>query len=474
MSSRNINFDVNESKYLKYKNKYLAFKKMKGGIDNDDFMHHEMQPSIDLSTAPPRRHRRHRQFSDSASNIEIDNKKLSPDRLSKEDTIIESKESVLSLIKTLFEMNNIDYYYEEFISTSKIEFIDTKLQNLDLHYCHLRVFPEDFCCLKVIEDLDLGWNFLEELPKDFHKIIVGGNLYLDHNRLSELPKNFEKICVGGDLRLDSNIFLNFHDNLKNIKINEIKTLTFGHKPCYMKVIDYNNMCLHIMKKNVCNVIIDTNDSDNEIRVYKNIIKVVRIQNTAAVSYLIWELFDIHSITQHYNTFMSNKDLDGEPRNNISFDKDGKLNYLDLSFYKLRTLPDNFSYLNVLGDLYLNYNCITELPSDFWKIKVNGSLYLDHNKLSKLPKYFHAIRVLNNITIHKNIISELPQLIASKDSKVPLWKTLTLGSNSNIIDDENKDRYKRTSEMCLNKNCTVYTNEPTNPDFEDYYKKQGSC
>ena len=195
--------------------------------------------------------------------------------------------------------------------------------------------------------------------------------------------------------------------------------------------------------------------------------------------LILELFILNNIVSFYPNFINNKTIidakEGEQQN-IDFDKNNELIYLNLSFFKLKKLPDNFSYLHVLGDLVLSFNCITKLPPNFVdNIIVTGNLLLDNNNITELPDNFHHINVGGTVSIAFNKIKKLPKVpdpyINKVQNKYPTYRELLLGPIQTVGDG----RYQETELICNNRSCRVDTLSGRGlPGEQDHYKKQGPC
>ena len=211
--------------------------------------------------------------------------------------------------------------------------------------------------LTVKHDLTLQNLSITELPVDFGNITVGRDLIINGTRLKTLPESFGNITVGRDLIIQRNSFRTLPESLKNI--NVVRDLTISH-----------------------NYFEDLPDWFKEMRFGRS---------------LDLQRNELKTLPDWFSSIVFNGDL-------------------NLSGNKIASLPENFGYsgdeyyeylrlkkspLKVKGDLNLNNNSLTTLPESFGYIDVGRDLNLSYNHLITLPDSISNIRVGRNLDIRFN-------------------------------------------------------------------------
>lgn len=97
-----------------------------------------------------------------------------------------------------------------------------------------------------------------------------------------------------------------------------------------------------------------------------------------------------------------------------------LEELLISFNQLEAIPETIVYLKVLQKLDLSHNCITQLPDNLGKITTLAKLNVSHNKLASLPKSLGKLPNLRTLLASGNVdITSPPVTVCEKGSDVTL-------------------------------------------------------
>ena len=337
------------SKYLKYKNKYLNLKKIIGGgigtskeastteasiiikeptlipincVKDDELKSINLNIDTSLVQQLKKEYKSGHLIVTFGNETINNNDTLQSKHIMADATLIiesaeiKTKEHVDKLIVDILKMNSekmeeshIKVVYDD--DNNLLDFtIDIPTQKEEWGGPIIKVnidLPETFTNLTVINDLTLQCLGLKILGEDFGYITVGRNLKLDGNQLDTLPESFGNIKVGGELSLSRNQLNNLPESFGNIKVG------------------------------------------------------------------------------------------------------GSLN---LSKNKLKILPSSFSSIKFNGHLNLSYNLLENLPDNFGhseyelnnipkSMVVNGNLNLSHNNLKELPESFKDIIIINNLNLTYN-------------------------------------------------------------------------
>lgn len=84
-----------------------------------------------------------------------------------------------------------------------------------------------------------------------------------------------------------------------------------------------------------------------------------------------------------------------------------LNYLDLSYNQLETLPDTFGLLFHLETLNLKFNCIKTLPNSFYRLIKLSKFDISHNRLKTLSNDIIYLERLTKFNVSFNKLKSLP-------------------------------------------------------------------
>ncbi|NJL83760.1 MAG: GTP-binding protein [Chloroflexaceae bacterium] len=94
--------------------------------------------------------------------------------------------------------------------------------------------------------------------------------------------------------------------------------------------------------------------------------------------------------------------------------------LDLSDYRLTTLPPEIGLLVNLNILYLNNNFLSTLPPEIGKLKKLSRLYLNNNQLTSLPLEISQLTNLTHLYLRDNQLDSLPPEIGALTNLTHLY------------------------------------------------------
>ena len=106
--------------------------------------------------------------------------------------------------------------------------------------------------------------------------------------------------------------------------------------------------------------------------------------------------------------------------------EGRLRFLVAGYYfsgveeQITTIPESIGNLTDLRKLYLEWNAIESLPDTFSNMSALVQLYISNNNLSVLPENFGDLQNLYILDLGYNNITELPPSIIDINSLVYLW------------------------------------------------------
>ena len=256
--SNKTHLSLYNSKYLKYKNKYLSLKKMLGGSSLTiclDLPNRQEVINIDIDKAlipviarvAGVKLPQIKVFSEgnlielehtAKDCLLVNNQHLTV--IISDDNTITTKEGFDEVIKEICYAEGNEYMRANFNSFASriVQYKENKLFKINLSNLRITTLPEIFGRIEVIGDLYLENNLIETLPKSFGYIKVGGDLHLENNHLETLPESFGYIKVGGSLFLNSNYLKTLPESFGDIKVvgdlhlenNSLKTLpeSFGY------------------------------------------------------------------------------------------------------------------------------------------------------------------------------------------------------------------------------------------------------
>ena len=296
MSNKDLNLSLYNSKYLKYKNKYLSLKKMFGGMESDDDKKIRVTvytqvygnsdvfilKNEDLVSAMAKK------FNVNLGQIQVIFDNIIVDKgLSAEDYGIEDYShltvnisNIIINTKTLFNeivapdivklnphvtLENITKCVYNYIDVKEgpLQVDQVDIINIDdiinIHLMNLNLveLPESFGYIHVRNNLFLNNNQLETLPESFGNIRVGA-LILNDNQLETLPSNFGNITVKKELDLEQNKLQTLPESFGNIHVanlylgyNNLKTLpvSFGNIHLANLFLGGNNFTIPPIKPN---------------------------------------------------------------------------------------------------------------------------------------------------------------------------------------------------------------------------------
>ena len=98
----------------------------------------------------------------------------------------------------------------------------------------------------------------------------------------------------------------------------------------------------------------------------------------------------------------------------------KLQYLDMNYCQIDTIPDEIQQLENLKILSLENNNITELPDSLQKLENITQLRLNDNKFSDFPLVITKLKKLRILGLHNNHITKLPKEIGNLNNLTLLY------------------------------------------------------
>jgi len=164
---------------------------------------------------------------------------------------------------------------------------------------------------------------------------------------------------------------------------------------------------------------------------------------ASISNVLFNITSLEKLTinRAYDIFKIPDEIDSFP----------KLKYLDLSWNKIKDIPNSIFNLKNLEELNLKYNEITsisdklenlenlkkiyfhwnyleKIPDSIFKLKKLEEIYLGQNKITSLPDKFEEIYYLKKLDLSYNKIDSLPNSIY----KLKHLEQIDLKHNFNLI------------------------------------------
>lgn len=163
-----------------------------------------------------------------------------------------------------------------------------------------------------------------------------------------------------------------------------------------------------------------------------------------VNYGIYEYCDKKLLIKcHYLTVLKNK-----LQLTISIHDYYYLNELNLHAMQLHELPKEIRFLN-LNFLNLFYNCLTTIPKEIKQLKLLERLDLSHNWLKEIPEEIGLLVNLTYLTISDNCLTKMPNL-----NQLSNLKFLNLACNQIASIDIHIIKLK---ELYLNDNQLTHVN-----------------
>lgn len=90
----------------------------------------------------------------------------------------------------------------------------------------------------------------------------------------------------------------------------------------------------------------------------------------------------------------------------------EVRYLDLTFQKIGTLPDEIGEITNLETLLLQGNGLTHLPASIGKLTKLRKLVVYSNELTSIPSTIGNLVELRELDLHRNQIKELPSSVGN--------------------------------------------------------------
>lgn len=104
-----------------------------------------------------------------------------------------------------------------------------------------------------------------------------------------------------------------------------------------------------------------------------------------------------------------------------------LRILDLSYNRLKSLPDSIGFLFHLEELLIPFNQLDSIPDSIVYLKVLQKLDLSHNSITRLPDNLGKITTLVKLNVSHNKLTSLPKSLG----KLPNLKTILASGNVDI-------------------------------------------
>lgn len=104
-----------------------------------------------------------------------------------------------------------------------------------------------------------------------------------------------------------------------------------------------------------------------------------------------------------------------------------LRVLDLSYNRLKSLPDSIGFLFHLEELLIPFNQLDSIPDSIVYLKVLQKLDLSHNSITRLPDNLGKITTLVKLNVSHNKLTSLPKSLG----KLPNLKTILASGNVDI-------------------------------------------
>lgn len=104
-----------------------------------------------------------------------------------------------------------------------------------------------------------------------------------------------------------------------------------------------------------------------------------------------------------------------------------LRVLDLSYNRLKSLPDSVGFLFHLEELLVPFNQLESIPDSIIYLKVLQKLDLSHNCIKTLPDNLGKVTTLAKLNVSHNKLASLPKSLG----KLPNLKTILAAGNADI-------------------------------------------
>ena len=347
MSSKNSNLSLYNSKYLKYKNKYLSLKKMVGGMEGPNGDEEERV------TRPPL-------YQDNGPNENINLIVCLPNGDERLVSVPKDEELVLALARKLgvrppeIQVSLNDDYVGEGLTAEDCDIVN----NSRVTVTFIRDGPNENTNVNLIVCLPNGDERLVSVPKDEELVLaLARKLGV---RPPEIQVSLNDDYVGEGLTAeDCDIVNNSRVTVRFIR-DGIRTKRQFREHVLQDILDAN---VHLDRDVATRLIMDristTTDTEDG-----DMVNLRFSGNGDCYIYILPESFGNIRIT-----------------GNLLLNDNG-----------LRTLSNNFGNIVVGGHLYLFTNHLQQLPLNFSNIHVGGNIYLSQNMFENNVDFTKPVNV----------------------------------------------------------------------------------
>ena len=358
MSSKDSNLSLYNSKYLKYKNKYLSLKKTFGGgngkeiniilvlpdretsisIFTQDNLAQQIATHLHLNLLKIKLYYEDNEIDRGLTAYDcgiIEQSRITVKINMDKCTTVEQFRKIAEFIASATEYYNEDGYVggpklEYLMNDITFDPISNEIIDINFASTPLYYLPESFGNIKILGSLTL--RDIRTFPENFGNLTIGGDLTLIN--CINLPDSFRRITFNGNLTITNDEYIELPTNFENFEVK-------------------GNMVLKIYQ------------------------------------------------------------LGRLPKNFGSINIGGSL---DLRGNGLTQLPITFGNIKIGGNLNLSNNLLRSLPHDFEKIQVGGDLNLRHNLLRNLLDPFKNIIINGILDLRNNKFEEIPKIFIDKKFK----------------------------------------------------------
>lgn len=285
------------------------------------------------------------------------------------------------------------------------------LKTLNLSKNRLSLISPKIMLLRSLETLDLSYNFLTSLPAELGQLKNLRELNFSHNSICQYPSSIYSLDLRRwylgdnklrDIQVETNLALldktgdwkagiGMMKQLKEFEAekNEIETFPKQLELC-SNLIRINLAQNKISSLPEC---IGSLHSVRYINLSKNKIKSVPLQCKT------WSNIEELIITRNL--------LASFPNDKITCGWKHSMKHFDVSFNKLREIPDSVQHLAKMNKLVCAHNDISSVSEKISKLIELNELNLSHNLLADLPiSIFHCKR-LKKLVLDSNRLQRLP-------------------------------------------------------------------
>jgi leucine-rich repeat protein SHOC2 len=322
----------------------------------------------------------------------------------------------------------------------KMLIVDAYISNsecLNLYGNEIVSLPNCIEKLSCLRTLDISYNRLQVFPTQVFNLVNLTSLDISDNEIASLPSNLGRLYNIKHLNISINQIVDLSplqglpERVKVDFIIEDLPRRYWTKICDWQaswLLDEPNY--EIRKKIIKNIGFD--------RIYSTLnLEPLNFDDLIVVNLIIIDTdidFDISNYSEYDFDISDYSEYDRSIGDNSPIELkivDTYIrgsNNLSLANENISSLPNIIGSLDMLTDLYLDYNYITQLPPSFSNLSKLEHLDLGSNRLQDFPSAIDNFLQLKSLTLRSNQISKLPQTIAN------LSKLEFLDLNDNPIDD----------------------------------------